>query len=419
MTTSEPVDINWPEEMDEAERDELRGGLAAYDQALKDFDADHRVVFASDSNRLGQFHAFLKKSAKEWSKPGLCMYDGCTKTSISRSHTIPLSSSIRMIAENNHVVTPQFRDGEVKLVSLGAREASTFPGYCEEHEALFADFETKKQMTEAEHFQLQAFRTICREIYTKRHHRKRTEELLADYRRLREEFVVSRIQEAYSGTKPFQVNGLRFQDDPIETRFVDALNDIQTDLPLLEGLYRSILNELRNGADEIAMLVQSFDIQLPVCLSGIGVLNYMEKEEKKRALCFLAIIPEAGCTKIMLGAERGHLDILKLHTADQTSPAVFERLESWMIYGSDHWFMTPSAWAEIPEARQKAIRDTLLETLSLADLVPFSILDRPRKQLISYIENEIARGGFPKDELVRVQAVLDHEKAKLAYVPPL
>ena len=88
------------------------------------------------------------------------MHDGCTNTSIPRSNTISLSSSIRLIAEHNHVVTTQFREGVVELVSVGVREASTFPGFCDEHEALFSDFETKKQMTTAEHFGLQAFHTV-------------------------------------------------------------------------------------------------------------------------------------------------------------------------------------------------------------------------------------------------------------------
>jgi len=418
MATSEPVEINWPEGMDEEERENLRGALIAYDEALKDFEADHRIVFPSDAERNRQFYGFLKKSAKAWAKPGPCMYDGCTKTSIPRSHTISLSSSIRLIAENNHVVTPQFREGVVELVSVGVREASTFPGFCDEHEALFSDFETKKQMTTAEHFGLQAFRTVCREIYTKRHHRKRTEELRADYRKLREEYVVGRLKKAHTGTQPFNVSGLRFENDPIETKFVEALNDIQTDLPQLENLYRAILNDLQNGTDGVAMFVQSLDVQLPVCLSGLGVLNYMDKDVRKRALCFLAIIPEAGDTKIMLGATSEHEGIVRLHFHDKSSPAFLERLESWMIYGSDHWFMTPSAWAAIPEGRQRAIREELLETLSLADPVPFSLLDGLRKQIVSLIEQQLASGAIPSQDIVRVKELLDREEAKLAYVAP-
>lgn len=46
-----PVEINWPEGMDEEERENLRGALIAYDEALKDFEADHRIVFPSDAER--------------------------------------------------------------------------------------------------------------------------------------------------------------------------------------------------------------------------------------------------------------------------------------------------------------------------------------------------------------------------------
>jgi hypothetical protein len=416
--TKEPVEINWPEGMSEEKRDELRGLLTAYDEALAEFDNDHRVIFPSDAERNRLFFGFLKRWSKAWSKPGPCMHDGCTKMSVARSHTISLGGSIRLIAENGHVVTPQFGENGLELVPIGVREASTFPGFCEEHEARFATFEAKKAITETEHFRLQAFRTICREIYTKRHHRKKAEAMLAEYRPLRDAFVVSRMKQAHTGAKPLNVSGLRFENDPQEARLVEALDDIRTDLPELEALYRGILEDLQNGGDNIAMIAANFDMQLPVCLSGLGVLNYMDHGVRKRGLCFLAIIPEVGHSKIMLGAAAEHEDAVRLHFEDQSSPAILEILESWMIHGSDHWFMTPSAWAAIPHARQRAICDRILEPLSLADRTPFSVLDGPRRRIVSFIEKQLASGAIPPEETARVQEILTHERAKLDYVPP-
>jgi hypothetical protein len=197
------------------------------------------------------------------------------------------------------------------------------------------------------------------------------------------------------------------------------VNDIEIDLPELQGLYQGILDDLRNGGEKVEMLVGEFDIQLTVCLSGLGVLNYIDHGVRKRGLCFLAIIPEAGHTKIMLGAAAEHKDAVRLHFKDQSSPAILETLESWMIHGSDHWFMTPSAWAGIPHSRQRAICDRILEPLSLADRAPFSVLDGPRRHIVRLIESQLACGASPPEEIARMQEILARERAKLNYTPPV
>jgi hypothetical protein len=413
-----PVETNGPEDMSQESREELRGLLTAYDDALTEFDNDHTVIFPSDAERNRLFHGFLKRWIKAWSKPGPCMHEGCTKTSIARSHTISLGSSVRLIAQNGHVLTPQFGENGLDLVPVGVREASTFPGFCDEHEAQFAAFETKKQMTEAEHFGLQAFRTICREIYAKRHQQMKAEAMLAEYRRLRDAFVIGRMRQGYTGTKPLNISAPRFENDPIETKLVEMLNDIRIDLPEMERLYQVILHDLQNGGDKTAISIANFDVQLTACLSGLGVLNYIDHGVRKRALCFLAILPEAGQTKIMLGAAAEHEKMVRYQFRDTSSLAMLEMLESWMIHGSDHWFMTPSAWAAIPQARQRAICDRILEPLSLADRVPFSVLDEPRRQIVSFAESQLAKGAFLAGAVGQVKQTIAEQKAKLDYVPP-
>ena len=113
------------------------------------------------------------------------------------------------------------------------------------------------------------------------------------------------------------------------------------------------------------MVVAPCDIQLPVCLSVLGVLNYMNQGIAKRALCFLAIIPETGKTQIIFGAAIEHKEAVWLQFKDQSSPAILEMLESWMIYGGDHWFITPSAWSAVPPNRRRAIRDHIFKPWSL------------------------------------------------------
>jgi hypothetical protein len=415
---NDKVKINWPKGMSASERDNLSDILQAFDVAASDLEKDHRVIFPSESEQLGFFHAAQKKWLKRWSKPGPCMHEGCSEQSIARSHTIPMSASLKLIAENGHVVTPIFQ-GErgLRALPIGIREASTFPGFCEQHEMQFAAFESTKAMTTEKHFQLQAFRTLCREIYTKRHHKQKFEALLADYRERRAAFITRRLKEVPS-QKPIDIKRIEFKNDATETLIANQLEDLNKDLLELERLYRGLRDDMKNGTDNLSMTVMNFNMRLPVCLSGLGVINYVEADTRRRALCFLAVIPEDQETKVIVGALTEHANAIAHHLRDQSSLAFLERIESWMVHGSDHWFMTPSAWGAIPDSRQEAICARILDASgSIADAVEFSILDEPRRRVVELMERSLADGSIPVGECTRVKDALAEEKAKLSYEP--
>lgn len=416
MSRRQKPDIKWPADMSEAKKAELRPVLEAFDQAATEFQDNHDVVFASEAERLRLFHAAQKKWRKHKSRPGPCMYDGCTKTSIARSHTIPMSSSIKLIAEGGHVVTPRYGEKQLEVARVGIHEASTFPGFCAEHELLFAGFETKKEMSSKEHFQLQAFRTLCREVYIKRLQKRKLEATIEEYRQRRDAFIVSRTEAA--AARPLGVNRVEFSDDALETRVVGHIDSLNEDLSALDGLYRGLVEDMRHGEQNTAMLIANFNRRVPVCLSGLGMLNYDLHGVRKRALCFLAVIPEQAQTKIIIGAEKVHQNAINLHFMDETSPALVERLESWMCHGSDHWFMAPSAWLAIPEQRRRAICDRILDVShALADPVPFSVLDGTRSTIIQLVKESLAAGKLNSEEIACATQTLAEQQAKLDFVP--
>ena len=84
-----------------------------------------------------------------------------------------------------------------------------------------------------------------------------------------------------------------------------------------------------------------------------------------------------------------------------------------MCHGSDHWYMTPSAWHAIPEPRQKVILKRILNPEpSIGEPVDFSILDGPRKHIIELIEQALSRGDFPTAQFPQIHQLLDREKGK-------
>jgi hypothetical protein len=410
--------IEWPDGMSDAEKDALRDILHAYEVAITDFENDHTVIFPSEAERLRLFFASRKKWSKQWSTPGLCMHPGCSAVSISRSHTIPMSASLKVIAENGHVATPRFGDNGVEVVLVGIREASTFPGFCQIHEAQFADFELKKKIATADHFRLQAFRTLCREICTQKHHKQKLEVALNDYRKLRKTFIATRLKQV-QGSEPLEVQDVKFDNDTVENRAAEQVDLLTKHLTELYGLYHGVLDELRSGDDNTAMVVGTFNLRLPVCLSGIGVLPYQEGGATMRALCFLAIIPEASETKIIIGTAKQHEMALMIYLRDESSTALLERLESWMCHGSDHWFMTPSAWNAIPPARKDAICKCILDpSPSIADPVGFSILDGARNQILAFADAQLQAGKVTSHEVADVRKLIAEEKAKLNWTAP-
>jgi hypothetical protein len=54
-------------------------------------------------------------------------------------------------------------------------------------------------------------------------------------------------------------------------------------------------------------------------------------------------------------------------------------VETWMVRGTDHWFMRPSDWEGIPADRRAMIlRDMLDESVSIGEAYPGSVLDSVR-----------------------------------------
>ena len=407
------IEIVWPPDMSAKERNEMRDILLAFDGAVRDFESDQTIIYPSEADRLRIIFAHQKRWAKVWSRLDRCMYEGCTENSIPRSHSIPMSASIKLIAEAGHVVTPRFGENGLDMKRIGIRDASTFPGFCERHEAIFAEFETKKKMSSDRHYLLQTFRTLCREIFHIRRQKERFESMLNEYRERRRGFIIARIRKAHH-SKPIDNIDITFKNDEIERRAANVIDSLSEDLPILRGLYRDLFDDIQNCTNESTLFVRNFNIRLPVCLSGLGVLNYIQGDTPKRALCILAIIPEEQESHVILGATKEHMNALDSYFNDESSPSVLAMMESWLCHGSDHWFMTPSTWHAIPESRQKVILERILDpNPSIADPVKFSILDSARTQIVDLIEQKLSSGDFPAGQLPDINELLASEKMKL------
>jgi hypothetical protein len=81
-------------------------------------------------------------------------------------------------------------------------------------------------------------------------------------------------------------------------------------------------------------------------------------------------------------------------------------LESWMVHGTDHWFMRPTAWRQLPSARRaRILHDMANLSRSIGFEYEVSIRDDLRREAIAKLSDE----NPASNELA---AYLAHESAK-------
>ena len=105
-------------------------------------------------------------------------------------------------------------------------------------------------------------------------------------------------------------------------------------------------------------------------------------------------MPQAGSTLAFVGAERKHSAIVERYFADmEVGFGAINAMESWMVNGSDHWFIRPSAWESISPTRQGKIMELLLgDEDGIGSFVDFSILDKARREIIDFLVSSLEEG---------------------------
>lgn len=396
---------------------EISQAIAEADDAFR---LDHRVVFGTDAERSKAFYAARKGRFNAWDRSGPCLFRGCTKPSISRSHTVQRSKVLARIAEKGHVLSPQVDDnGEVVLTRIGIKQASTFPGFCEEHENLFAEFEMTGLITDARHLGLQMMRTVCREIFRVRLGIAQLESALAEYQSARESYFGAAVRAAAADV---DVKETRVEGDDIERLFIRQLEKENDSLSTITGsLFTEVMDYVEYGTPEpacTASLLPSDDpnrppMELPLAMSGFAFIHYTHDEQTLTAPCTIAILPQDGSTLISFGTERQHSKLLPSLAAKlEVIFDMINMVESWMVFGTDHWFITPSVWDEIPAGRQTEICAGIASPDGSpgASIAP-SILDDLRRFGLEALTPIIADG--PIDQREAGEAFIERERAKL------
>jgi hypothetical protein len=370
--------------------DQDKENCVALGRAVEDahdaFLEDATCVLGSDAEKTRTLFDHIRRHWKAWERAGPCMYRDCGRSSVRHSHALHKSGPLAQIAEARHVLTPRLDRGrQLGMQRIGVNVASTFPGFCEKHEQLFAEFETTGRISRPRHFALLAFRTVCGEIARKRHAIEGVESYLEAYRQARFGYFNAAVQSVRPASR---LRTLEIKGDNLE-RYVSAkVEEAKADLRELEGeLYDELFEYIDAQRGEPCLNVLLLPYEVPVSLSGLGSLKYEYAGRKHLALCPLGILPQPGSTVAFIGAARRHSAVVDHYQAQmQVGFGALNAMEAWMVYGSDHWFIRPSIWEHLPRPRQSKILKAVMSVKhNIGSFPRFSVLDPVRRHLIAFV----------------------------------
>jgi hypothetical protein len=358
--------------------------VRAMDEWIDEVQAAGHPLFPTEAERMAAFYAARKRSRQRWQNSDECMFPGCAALSIKRSHTLPRSGPLSLIAEGGHLVTPRVVDGNsIRVLPIGIGDASTFPGFCSTHEGEFREIDQRKDVDGSRLWMLQFFRTVCWEVRVLEHQRTTMREHAQEYESSllakANAFLAARVG---ADTRVTKLTGVDWRQELMEKE-VNRLD------ALLATYHRDFLEPLRaelaGGDGALAALVIEVPGVLPVCLAGRGNFHCGTLQDFVTVPVFLQVFPTVNGTKMGMlaaGSTDHHLKSYVAHFAKLNLGPV-DTVEAWMIHGTDHWFLRPSVWNDLPaDARERLEAEFLDKDLSIGEPTRELIFDRSRIPLV-------------------------------------
>ncbi|MDO6848743.1 hypothetical protein Q4S57_12350 [Priestia megaterium] len=364
--------------------------LTTVDHTLNHFIEFDILDFAK--NRSKQLEIYFNNDdarKKKWREKKPCMWPDCEEKSIKKSHTIQEHGSLELIADNGKVLTPEFdhRKG-IYLNDIQIASASTFAGFCDKHEEEFNEFEKTKEITKEKHIYLQLFRTVCFQKAKWKNEVSSHEELVDKYKLLRDKTIRDYIIEKCKiDPLKIEIGKVIFENNDIRIKKSEVLiQNNKANIKFLEDFYYKKLAEyLRKDTVIPDIYYKKFklDRSLPICLAGVAGIEDLE------TVFLLNVLPFKEYTLIIFACPMEFKEQLDRYLvgADLNDLRLLNLIESWMVYGTDHWFINKTSWEKLPSGRKQKIMHDLLNTdYNILSDYAESIFDEHRKYYIEKLE---------------------------------
>lgn len=393
--------------------------IAHLDAVMDEYRANHSIIFRDESERKKYLFGSLDAVEKGWKKSRGCMVPSCTHKSIARSHTVPRAMLSDRVADAGRVLTPALdrnQNGRLVMQKVGISDASTFPGFCATHERLFEVFEKAKKISSEGDVLLQAYRTACRELFRTNFWMQQVSGTISTFECLRDERLTDRLRDRLKafGLSKLGVQQIKVSSDPLMEPWrirLQGLKEVHSYYAndLIPGLESAVF-----GGDEsnITSLAIDIDLELPVGISGMASPNVFFGGQSTLLNIVFGVLPHTDGILVFMAALAKDQAALQAYYDRwmENGLTLLSMIESWMINGTDQWYLKPSVWEKLGEERQEAILQSMTECKkSVYEESEFSIFDEARHDLLTSFEGE--HGGRSDSSYV---AFIAEQKAKTA-----
>lgn len=367
--------------------------MLAIERSMSAFEANEASIFANEGELQKLVRGVRTKAFKKVKKAAICLHPGCNSQSVVGSHTIHKAASLKTTADNGHLRSPTgiaFKGSW--LGKIGYQKASVFTGFCKIHENFYQEFESSMDFQNERQICRQLFRTLCREISVNTEVAAELSAMLKEYiqfrnRKLDESLFAERAKlNLDQGISAVKKTRYRFNNGVVHY-LKDYLKRTQTYLRTLEKLKKAAYHDIVVGKDEQfyyhgAML----DWEIPISLAGKGTLKFKSGDTITKIDLIINILPYEGKTYLLAGSFYKYKKMISLYIENYAgSPFNLIMLaETWMLYGSDHWFLQPAVWDALDVAVQEAVRVEIYESNKNILAVPeIMIFKQARLDLIA------------------------------------
>lgn len=370
---------------------------AAIDKAVDEYTQGSHVVFGSESQRQHEKFRKNAQQAKAWKSKKQCVVPNCAKSAIKNSHALSRMMSLAPISEMQHLLTPEFNQntGHLKLKEIGIKQASTFPGFCIEHEDLFSEFESRGRLENSRDIYLQIYRSACRELFRSTLDRVYVEDIISSFEKKRNKYLLDAVYSELDKTikKDLELKKIEVNNDPVAENLKLASSSAKKHEKFVAKIFVPAMEKavFCNDSSNIHIFATSIDVQIPVALSGTGYFRVKHQGVSKEVMVMTGVIPiEAGTIITIAGhvSDKKHIDCY-IGTWMTNGISMLSMIESWMVNGTDQWFVNPSVWNGLPGKRKDKILAAIIDCgQDIGQEYGYSIFDELRTDFLSMCTNE-------------------------------
>jgi hypothetical protein len=389
--------------------------------------ADEAIIFGGIELRKGFFFSKVSKEKKDWQAKGKCYFPECENDSIRYSHTIPKGCLEFIADKNGELIHPYFDNtiGDLSFKKTHLNTASTFPGFCKEHENIFGQFERNKKLTTSNDFMLQCFRTVCREARRNKANLSGMEATLNSFIQTYTTWVEKSLRielekyfydyEAFT-FKSFKISFVEEKLEPIRK----AIRDLNEYKELLNNSFLGPMIEgFKTGDLSLPICHHDYKIQLPLAMAGKGNFLVERNGSSTNVDFFMNVVPFNNGTSIFILGSDGNRKYIKEYFQNFLSLdplGIYLMMERWMLNGTDHWFIKPEAWECLSDKKINAIKMHILSDMKNCGEPPdVSVFDAEKKNGFNVVRLNLIKERSRMNENIYRQLIemLDAEEQKL------